>query len=315
MKIVLTDCKTITKGDVDLSVFDEIGETVYYDLTPSEKLLERIADADAVICNKTVISAETMAQAKNLKYIGLFATGYNNIDIDYAAEHGITVCNAGSYSTDAVAQQTFAYILNHYNNVAKYGDFVNDGGWQKSDTFSPFVFPMRELAGKKIGIVGYGNIGRQVAKIALTFNMEVLAYSRTPKTDSSVTFTDLDTLVKESDIVTVHCPLNKDSENMFDEKMFEKFKDGAYFINTARGGVMVESAVKEALISGKLSGAAIDVLKTEPMAEDCQLISLPGLTVTPHVAWAPIETRTRLIDIVTDNLKSFIAGTPKNKVN
>ena len=315
MKIVLTDCKTITKDDLDLTVFDKIGETVYYDLTPPEKLAERVADADAVICNKTVISAEIMKQAKNLKYIGLFATGYNNIDVEEAAKRGITVCNAGSYSTQAVAQHTFAFILNHYNNVAKYGNFVDDGGWKNSKTFSPFVFPMHELAGKTIGIVGYGSIGREVAKIANAFSMKVLAYARTPKKDDTVTFTDLDTLVKTSDIVTVHCPLNKDSQYMFDAEMFEKFKDGAYFVNTARGGVMVESALINAIKSGKLSGAAIDVLETEPMSQASELVNLPGLTVTPHVAWAPIETRERLLDIVTDNLKSFMEGTPKNKVN
>lgn len=315
MKIVLTDCKTITKDDLDLSVFDKIGQTVYYDLTPPEKLAERVADADAIICNKTVISAEIMEKAKNLKYIGLFATGYNNIDVEEAAKRGITVCNAGSYSTQAVAQHTFAFILNHYNKVAKYGKFVDDGGWKNSKTFSPFVFPMHELAGKIIGIVGYGSIGREVAKIANAFSMKVLAFARTPKTDDTVTFTDLDTLVSTSDIVTVHCPLNSDSQYLFNKEMFGKFKEGAFFINTARGGVMVESALTEALKSGKLSGAAIDVLETEPMSKESELVNLQNLTVTPHVAWAPIETRERLLGIVTDNLESFIKGTPKNKVN
>lgn len=314
MKIVLTDCKTVTKDDLDLSVFDSIGETIYYDLTPADKLVERIADADAVICNKTVITGEVMASAKNLKYIGLFATGYNNIDVEYANAHGITVCNAGSYSTNAVAQQVFAYILNHTNKVADYTEFVNSGGWKNSKTFSPFIYKMQELMGKKIGIVGYGSIGKEVAKIANAFSMEVLAYKRNPITDNTVKFVDLDTLVSESDFITVHCPLNRESEKMFDEKMFAKFKDGAYFINTARGGVIDETALKDALVSGKLSGAAIDVLETEPMQQECELINLPGLSVTPHVAWAPIETRKRLLGIVTDNLNSFISGTPKNVV-
>ena len=314
MKIVLTDCKTVTKGDLDLSVFDSIGETVYYDLTPADKLIERVSDADAIICNKTVITAEVMAAAKNLKYIGLFATGYNNIDVEYANAHGITVCNAGSYSTKAVAQQVFAYILNHTNKVADYTGFVNDGGWKNSETFSPFVYKMQELAGKKIGIVGYGSIGKEVAKIANAFSMEVFAFKRNSEVDSTVKFVDIDTLVTESDFVTVHCPLNKDSEKMFNAKMFEKFKDGAYFINTARGAVIDETALKDALLSGKLSGAAIDVLEREPMSRDCELLNLPGLTVTPHVAWAPIETRKRLLGIVTDNLISFISGTPKNVV-
>lgn len=314
MKIVLTDCKTITKDDLDLTVFDSIGETVYYGLTPADKLAQRIADADAVICNKTVITAEVMAAAKNLKYIGLFATGYNNIDVEYANAHGITVCNAGSYSTNAVAQQVFAYILNHTNKVANYTEFVNGGGWKNSETFSPFIFKMQELWGKKIGIVGYGSIGKEVAKIANAFSMEVLAYKRNPIVDNTVKFVDLDTLVSESDYVTVHCPLNKQSEKMFDANMFAKFKNGAYFINTARGGVIDEIALKDALISGKLSGAAIDVLTTEPMQPECELINLPGLTVTPHIAWAPIETRKRLLGIVTDNLISFISGKPKNVV-
>ena len=314
MKIVLTDCKTITKDDLDLTVFDSIGETVYYDLTPADKLIERITDADAVICNKTVITAKVMAAAKNLKYIGLFATGYNNIDVEYANAHGITVCNAGSYSTNAVAQQVFAYILNHTNKVEKYTEFVNDGGWKNSQTFSPFVYKMQELMGKKIGIVGYGSIGKEVAKIANAFSMEVLAYKRNPTDDDTVKFVDLDTLVSECDFVTLHCPLNKDSEKMFDAKMFAKFKDGAYFINTARGGVIDEAALKDVLVSGKLSGAAIDVLTTEPMPQECELINLPGLSVTPHVAWAPIETRKRLLGIVTDNLTSFISGIPKNVV-
>ncbi len=314
MKIVLTDCKTVTRDDLDLTVFDSIGETVYYDLTPQDKLIERIADADAVICNKTVITAEVMAAAKNLKYIGLFATGYNNIDVEYANAHGITVCNAGSYSTNAVAQQVFAYILNHTNKVADYTEFVNGGGWKNSETFSPFIFKMQELRGKKIGVVGYGSIGKEVAKIANAFSMEVLAYKRNPVSDSTVKFVDIDTLVSESDFVTVHCPLNKDSEKMFDDKMFAKFKEGAYFINTARGGVIDEAALKNALVSGKLSGAAIDVLTTEPMSETCELLNLPGLSVTPHVAWAPIETRQRLLGIVMDNLTSFISGNPKNMV-
>lgn len=314
MKIVLTDCKTVTRGDIDLSVFDKFGETVYYELTPPEKLVERIKDADAVICNKTVISAETMKAAKNLKYIGLFATGFNNIDTEYAKENGITVCNAGSYSTAAVAQYVFACILGNANKVKEYTDFVNGGGWKNSETFSPFVFATQELMGKKIGIIGYGSIGKEVAKIAKAFSMEVLVYTRTPQVDGTVTFTDIDTLVKESDIVSVHCPLNKQTEKMFDEKMFSKMKDGAYFINASRGGVIVESALKEALLSGKLSGAAIDVLTVEPMSEDCELVNLPGLTITPHIAWAPVETRERLLGIVTDNLKSFMEGNPKNVV-
>ncbi len=314
MKIVLTDCKTVTRGDLDLTVFDTVGDTTYCDLVYGDELIEKVKDAEAIICNKSLITKEVMESAKNLKYIGIFATGYNNIDMDSAKERGITVCNAGSYSTKAVAQQVFAYILNHYNKPAEYTDFVNNGGWKNSKTFSPFVFDMHELCGKTIGIVGYGTIGKEVAKIAKAFSMNIIAYKRTPSQEEGVRFSGLETLVSESDIVTVHCPLNKESEKMFDQNLFDKFKKGAYFINTARGGVMDETALKNALLSEQLSGAAIDVLSTEPMREDCELINLPGLTITPHVAWAPIETRKRLLDIVIDNIKSFQAGVPKNVV-
>lgn len=315
MKIVLTDCKTITRGDIDLSVFEKFGQVEFYELTPPELLLERVKDADAILCNKTVISKEIMDGAKKLKYIGLFATGFNNIDVEYAAKKGITVCNAGSYSTKAVAQYVFACIMHFTNKITAYSDFVNDGGWKNSETFSPFVYPIYELAGRKIGIVGYGSIGKEVAKIANALSMEVLVYTRTKKEDASVKFVDLETLVKQSDFVTAHCPLNSQSEKMFNKELFDKFKDGAYFINAARGGVVDETALRDAIVSGKLAGGAVDVLTTEPMTEDCPLFNVENLVVTPHIAWAPVETRGRLLDIVCDNLTSFLNGNPKNKVN
>ncbi|MGN0383909.1 MAG: D-2-hydroxyacid dehydrogenase [Eubacterium sp.] len=316
MKIVLTDCKTITNGDIDLDILKEFGEVIKYELTDYNEIADRIADADAVICNKTILNAETMKKASNLKYIGLFATGYNNIDIEYADEHGITVCNAGSYSTDAVAQHTFAMILNHYNNVGLYDAFVKNGGWKQSTTFSPFVFPLTELRDKTIGIIGYGSIGRKVADIASAFSMKVLIYTRTTKKeDRKVTFVSLDELLQKSDIVTVHCPLNKDSEKMFNKKTFSKMKEGAYFINTARGGIIIEDDLIDSLNSGHLSGAAIDVLETEPMSRYCRLTEADNITLTPHIAWAPIETRKRLIKIVADNIRNYINGTPINVVN
>lgn len=315
MKIVILDAKTITNSDVSLKPIEYIGEVVTYQLTSYDRIKDRIADADAVLCNKSVLDEHNLSFAKKLKYIGLFATGYNNIDIDYCSKHNITVCNAGSYSTDAVAQHTFALILEIFSNVAKYDRFCHDGGWQKSDTFSPFVFSLTELSGKTIGIVGFGAIGRAVAKIALAFNMNVLVYTRTKKQCDNVTFTDFDTLLSESDIVTVHCPLNDASENMFNEQAFLKMKQGAVFINTARGGVMDEQALVCALSNGPLAYAAIDVLSSEPMSIDSQLVHIDNLIITPHIAWAPKETRIRLIDIVADNLTSFINGEPKNVVN
>ncbi len=315
MKIVILDAQTITKGDISLSSLSNLGEVVVYNLTKYEEIDQRIADADAVICNKTVLDSYSLRNAKKLKYIGLFATGYNNIDTKYCNEHSITVCNAGSYSTEAVAQHTFALILEHYSNVGKYSEFCHNGGWQTAQTFSPFVFPLNELSGKTIGIVGFGAIGKKVAQIAQAFSMNVLAYNRSKKEAHDVKFVDFDTLLKESDIVTVHCPLNEESENLFNKSAFDKMKQGAFFINTARGGVMNEHDLIEALKSKHLSGAGIDVLSTEPMCESSKLPHTDNLLITPHIAWAPIETRERLIDIVYNNLKSFIDGNPQNVVS
>ncbi|MBR5871452.1 MAG: D-2-hydroxyacid dehydrogenase [Clostridia bacterium] len=319
MKIVLTDAQTVTNGDLDLSVFEKYGEVVVYPLTSHEQTAERIADADAVLLNKTVMDAEVLSQAKNLQYIGVFATGYNMIDLDYCRAHGITVSNAGSYSTEAVAQTVFALLLHHYSRVADYDAFVRDGGWKNSPSFSPFVFPTFELAGKTIGILGFGAIGRKVAKIAQAFSMKVVAVPhRMPETvdpDDTVTYTDLDTMLACADVVTVHTPLTAETTGLFDASRFAQMKQGAYFINTSRGGVLDEQALRDALESGHLAGAGIDVLTLEPMRADCVLHGVKNLTTTPHVAWAPLETRIRLLDIVETNLKNFIAGTPTHVVS
>ena len=315
MKIVILDAQTITKGDISLDILSTLGEVVVYNLTKYEEIDERITDADAVICNKTVLDSHSLRNAKKLKYIGLFATGYNNIDTKYCKEHSITVCNAGSYSTDAVAQHTFALILEHYSNVGRYSEFCHSGGWQTAETFSPFVFPLNELSGKTIGIVGFGAIGKKVSEIANAFSMKVLAFNRSKKEAQDVTFVDFDTLLSESDIVTVHCPLNSESENLFDKNAFDKMKKGAFFINTARGAVMNEKDLIDALESEHLGGAGVDVLSIEPMSKECNLPHTKNLLITPHIAWAPIETRERLIDIVYNNLKCFIDGNPQNVVS
>lgn len=308
-KIVILDGKTVSKGDVDLSMFSEFGELVIYDLTPPELVAERVADAEYILCNKVVLNESNLKDASNLKFIGLFATGYNNIDIGYCAERGIVVANAGSYSTEAVAQHTFALILNHYSSISKYEKYVADGEWMNSDTFTAFAFPLNELMGKTIGIVGYGAIGKEVARIAEAFRMNIITYTR------KVGKEQLERLLRESDVVTVHCPLNEESAGMFNREAFAKCKDGAYFVNTARGGVVVDEDLVWALESGKLSGAAVDVLASEPMSKDCKLFGAKNITFTPHVAWAPIETRERLMEIVKENIRSFNAGCPKNKVN
>ncbi len=315
MKIVITDWQTVAKNDLPLEKLEALGEVEIYSLTSKEQLIDRVKDADIALCNKTVFSKEVLEKCEKLKYIGLFATGYNNIDTKFAREKGITVCNAGSYSTNAVAQHTFALLLEHMSHVGNYNKMVQDGGWCKSEVFSPFVFPLEELSGKTIGIIGFGNIAKAVAKIALAFNMKVLVYTRTEREAENIEFVSSDELLKRSDVVTVHCPLNDESYRMFNSESFNKFKDGAFFINTARGGVMDEVALRAALESGKLSGAAIDVLETEPMSPDCALLGAKNCIITPHIAWAPLETRLRLLDIVTENIKAFLGGNPINVVN
>lgn len=315
MKIVLTDAQTVVDELVTVDCLEEFGEVVQNGLLKYEEVAQAIEDADMVIVNKTVMDAGSLRLAKKLKYIGLFATGYNNIDIEYCRAHGITVCNAGSYSTNAVAQQTFALILEFFNNTAKYNDYVQDGRWKRSPTFSPFVYPLNELCGKTIGVVGLGAIGQAVAKIALAFGMNVIAYNRSPRNVDGVRQVDFDTLLAESDIVTVHCPLNKDSERLFNKETFAKMKPTAVFVNTARGGVVVEEDLRGALENDVIGGACIDVLTVEPMVEDCVLMGAKNCIITPHIAWAPLETRQRLMGIVCDNIRGFLNGTPQNVVS
>lgn len=315
MKIVLTDCATVTNGDIDLSVLEKLGDVEYYQLTAPEELVGRICGADAVICNKTVISADIMKQCPLLKYIGLFATGYNNIDVEYAGKHGITVCNAGQYSTSAVAQHVFALLLEIYCSTSSYTSFTADGGWVRSRSFSAFGYPQHELFGKTIGIVGFGSIGRAVAAIARAFGMNVIAYTRTPREEEGVRMVSFEELLAQSDVISVHCPLTAQTEKMFDADAFAAMKDGAVFINTSRGGVLDEAALRAALEAGKPAAAAVDVLTTEPMSADCPLLGAPNLLITPHVAWAPYETRVRLMDIVYSNLAAYLDGAPINVVS
>ena len=315
LNIVLTDCSTVTSGDLDLTVLEQFGNVTSHGETAPHLTAERIKDADIVIINKTLIGKAEIDAAKNLKLVALFATGYNNVDTEYARSKGIAVANAGSYSTNAVAQQVFAYILNHASKISEYSEDVRQGEWIRSRLFCFFSRPTCELAGKTLGIFGFGAIGARVAEIARAFDMRVISCTRSKKEAAGVEFVDFDTLLRESDFLTVHCPLTDSTRELFDKKAFSKIKKGSYFINTARGGVINENALLEALSSGHLSGAAIDVLTTEPMKPDCPLFGAPNITVTPHIAWAPLETRQRLLAIVCDNLSSFIQGSPKNIVN
>lgn len=313
MRVVILDAKTLTNDDIDFSVFDEFGEVTIYDYTKYDEIAERVKDSEIILCNKCIMNKETLKNAGNVKYIGLFATGYNNVDIEYTNERNITVCNAGSYSTNAVAQHVFALILEHYNKVGEYNKFVKDGGWIHSEKFSPFK-PMKEMDGRTLGIIGYGSIGKKVAKIAQAFDMKVLAYNRSPKKDESVRFVEMDELLEKSDIVSIHCPLNNDSEKMCNKEFFEKMKDGALFINTSRGGVVDEQALIDAVKFKKISGAGLDVVAVEPMEKHEEILDIDNIIITPHSAWAPVETRTRLAEIVKNNIKKWVAGDPVNVI-
>ncbi len=314
MKILLTDAATLqSNNDLSLEALSTFGKVSLYDNISHKELVKEIGDTDILLCNKTVIGKELMDIAPQLKYIGIFATGYNNIDIDYAKQNGIVVCNAPNYSTNAVAQQVIAYILNFYTKINDYDGFVKNGGWQQSPVFSPLKFSTDEVYGKTLGLIGYGAIAKAVEKIALALGMKVIVYTRTVR-ENDPRFKDFEYVLKNSDIISVHCPLNEQSREMFNKDTFSMLKDGAYFINTARGGVINEQALYDALTSGKLSGAAIDVLCAEPMTKDNILKNAPNITITPHTCWAPLSTRKRLLDLVCDNISAFLNGKPQNNL-
>ena len=314
MRIVVADAATVVGGGVDVEFLKEFGEVTVYDLTPEDQLIPRLQDADAVILNKTRITAEVMAACPKLKYIGLFATGFNNIDVAYAAAHGITVCNVPGYSTEAVAQHTFALLLGITDRVHEYNETVAQGDWVRSRTFSYFPIPLAELCGKTIGIVGYGAIGRRVGDMARAFGMKVLVHGRRPILDADVEQVPFEELLRRSDVVTLHCPLNEDSVGMMNAAAFAAMKKGAIFVNTSRGGLVDEQALRAALDSGHLLGAGVDVLQVEPMTEECPLLGAPRLLITPHIAWAGVETRRRLMGVVAENIRCYLAGKPINRV-
>lgn len=315
MKIAVLDWYTVNiNGDIPTSQLEELGEVKVIPLTPPEKTAENIGDADIVLCNKVLITKEVMDACPNIKYVGLFATGYNNVDVDYAAEKGITVCNAGQYSTNAVAQQVFAYILDHSSRIRDYDNAVKNGEWERSPSFSYFPVPTLELAGKTLSIIGYGSIGQKVAEIGNAFGMNIIASSRT-KRDCPYRWADTDTAVREADFLTFHCPLTEQTKGMINAELLGKMKSSAILINTSRGGVVNEKELADALNSKKIAGAYLDVLEKEPMSPDTPLKNAENCIITPHTAWAPLETRKRLVDIVCGNIRAWMDGSPVNKVN
>lgn len=317
MKIVVLDYETVTRdGDVSLKEIASLGELTVFGFTPDDMVAERIGDADAVICNKCPITETVFQKCPKLKYVGLFATGYNNVDIEAADRNGITVCNVPAYSANSVAQHTFALILNHFNKIREYADLVESGVWIRDKVFNRFYIPTYELTDMTIGIIGYGDIGRRVAELSAAFGMNVLAYTRSPeKIKPPVKSVSLFELLKNSDIVTIHCPLTDATKEMINKDTIAMMKKNAYFVNTARGGIVNEQHLADALNNDAIAGAGIDVLTLEPMREDCPLKNAKNCTITPHIAWAPKQTRENLFAVVADNLLKWITGHPQNAVN
>ncbi len=315
MKITVLDRCTVTNGDISFAPLEEVGEVRYFDVLPPEEIVSAIGDSDAVIVNKAKITDEIMAACPNLKFVGLFATGYNNIDTVSAKRRGICVCNVPGYSTDSVTQHTFALILHFASRADDYARSVANGDWENSKTFSYLAFPTGELRGKTLGIFGFGTIGRSVAAVALAFGMRVIAHVRRPADFPGVEFVSRDELFANADYLSLHCPLTDETRNLICRETLSKMKPTAVIINTARGGVIEEEALCEALNEGKLAGAGIDVLDVEPMRKDHPYLRAKNCYITPHVAWACAEARERLVRLVAENLRGFRDGNAINVVN
>ncbi len=318
MKIVILDAYTSNPGDLSWDRFSEFGEVVVYDRTPKELIVERCKDADAIILNKVIITDEIFEQLPKLKYIGILATGFNIVDVESAKKHGVKVCNVPTYSTSSVAQLTFALILEVYNQVGLHSNAVHSGDWENCADFSFAKTPLIELLGKTIGIIGFGKIGNEVAKIADAFSMNILCYVPSKKPQPSYKnfkFVSLDELVENSDIISLHCPLTPQTQNLVNKEFISKMKKNAIIINTSRGQAIDEKALADALNNGDIYGAGVDVLSVEPPKKDNPLLKCERCFITPHVAWAGYETRQRLLDVVYDNLKAFADGNPINVVN
>lgn len=316
MNIVILDWSTMCAGnDLSSDIFKEYGDVKAYSLTAPDEVISRIGDAEIVLCNKVLITREIIDNCPNLRYIGLFATGFNNIDVEYAAKKGITVCNAGQYSTNAVAQQVFAYILDYCSRIRDYDSAVKEGKWESSPCFSYFPIPTAEMQGKTLSIVGFGSIGKRVAELGTAFGMNILISTRTAPEKCPYEVSDLDTAVKNADFLTFHCPLTDKTNGMINADLLGKMKKSAVLINTSRGPVVNEADLAEALKNGTISAAYLDVLEKEPMSPDTPLKNAPNCVITPHTAWAAYETRVRLLNIVSENIKCWLEGKPQNKVN
>ncbi len=319
MKLVILDAYAENPGDLSWDWLKDIVEEYdIYDITPPEKVIERSIDADILVTNKTVLTADILEKLPKLKYISTLATGYNVIDTEYARKRGVTVSNIPAYSTDGVAQLVFAFILELTNHVALHNHSVKSGEWCKSEHFCYWKAPITELANKTLGIVGFGKIGSAVAQIANAFGMKVIAYSPNTRSYSgfgSVQFVTLDEVTESSDIISLHCPLTSETTGLVNYDFLKKMKKTALLINTSRGPVINETDLKKALDEGEIAGAGVDVLSAEPAREDNPLLQCEKCLITPHIAWASFEARSRLMNIFKSNVEGFVKNEPVNVVN
>lgn len=318
MKIVILDGYTLNPGDLSWEGFEQLGEVVCYDRTDAKDIIARIGDAGAVITNKTPLTEEIFNSCPSIKYVGVLATGYNVVDIEAAKERGIVVTNIPTYGTAAVSQFVFALLLEICHHVQEHSKAVYDGAWEKGRDFCFWKFPLVELAGKTMGIVGFGRIGQQTARIAQGFNMKVLAYDAFPDLsleNADLKYADLETLYAQSDVISLHCPLFAATEGMINADSIAKMKDGVIIINTSRGPLINEDDLAQALKMGTVGAAAVDVVSSEPIKGDNPLLAAPNCFITPHIAWAPLEARARLLGTAVDNMASFLNGEVVNQVN
>lgn len=316
MKIAVMDGHGVNPGDMSWKPFEEIGQITVYPRTAPEEVVAHVGDADIVLTNKTVFNADVISQLPNVKYIGVLATGYNVVDTEAAHRRGIVVTNIPAYSTDSVAQMTFAHILNITNRVGYYAAKNSNGEWSRCPDFCYWDTPLTDLSGKTIGIVGLGHIGSKVARLAQDFGMDVFAYTSKNAADlpAGINKTTLDGLLGISDIITLHCPLTPSTRELINKESIKKMRRGAILINTGRGPLVNEADVAEALQEGRLGAYGADVMCSEPPAADNPLFAQPNAYITPHIAWATVEARERLMAIAVNNLKAFVSGNPVNVV-
>ncbi|MBQ9469123.1 MAG: D-2-hydroxyacid dehydrogenase [Clostridia bacterium] len=319
MKILFLD-RPACKDDISYGELFSFGEVFDAGMVKTEERFLEILDeteyssCEVLFCNKAPVTARVMEKMPRLRYVGVFATGYNNIDVGEAHARGITVTNVPGYSTDAVAQLVFALILEISVNTGKYTEDTRRGDWTRYPIFSMLTHDIVELRGKTLGVLGYGNIGKKVAAIGNAFGMRVIVCTRTERPGCPYPYVSRDELLRESDYLSLNAPLNEGTARFIDDRSLEKMKKSAVLINTARGGLVDEEALARALKSGALRAAGLDVLNKEPMSPDCPLLGLPNCFITPHIGWAPYETRQRLVKTVAENLRAFLAGTPVNTV-